>query len=80
MLNMNTKQMIVMRRDLKMRKGKIAAQSGHACLNAVLMALRKEDRLEDLTEGPGGIALRPTAKAPTPLSVWLESGTAKVCV
>ena len=24
------KQMIVMRRDLKMRKGKIAAQAGHA--------------------------------------------------
>ena len=25
-----SKQMIVMRRDLKMRKGKIAAQAGHA--------------------------------------------------
>ncbi len=26
------KQMIVMRRDLHMRKGKIAAQAGHACV------------------------------------------------
>ena len=30
------KMMIVMRRDLKMRKGKIAAQAGHACVEAVL--------------------------------------------
>jgi PTH2 family peptidyl-tRNA hydrolase len=28
----NTKQVIVMRKDLNMRKGKIAAQAGHACM------------------------------------------------
>ena len=41
----NSKMMIVMRRDLKMRKGKIAAQAGHACIDDVLAALKKEDRL-----------------------------------
>ena len=32
-----------MRRDLKMRKGKIAAQAGHACVDAILAALKKEE-------------------------------------
>jgi len=36
---MGTKMMIVMRRDLKMRKGKIAAQAGHACVDAILVTL-----------------------------------------
>ncbi len=42
------KQMIVMRRDLKMRKGKIAAQAGHACVEATLMALARENRLSQV--------------------------------
>ena len=43
-----SKQMIVMRRDLKMRKGKIAAQAGHACVEATLMALAREGRLDQI--------------------------------
>ncbi len=42
-----SKMMIVMRRDLKMRKGKIAAQAGRVCIDAILMALNKEDRMND---------------------------------
>ena len=76
----NNKMMIVMRRDLKMRKGKIAAQSGHACIDAILMALKKEGRLNDLDMSPDGMALRCTDKPPTPLSDWFISGCTKVCV
>jgi len=77
-----SKQMIVMRRDLKMRKGKIAAQAGHACVEAVLMALAKEGRLDQvrLTPDSGWVYLADEDTRPTALSDWFEAGVAKVCV
>ena len=77
---MGTKMMIVMRRDLKMRKGKIAAQAGHACVDAILAALKKEDRLGDIEMTQGGMTLKNTDKVPTSLSDWFVSGCTKVCV
>ena len=75
------KQMIVMRRDLKMRKGKIAAQAGHACVEAVLMAMVHEQRLTQMHVSDGGwIYLDEGAMPPTPLSDWFKAGIAKVCV
>jgi PTH2 family peptidyl-tRNA hydrolase len=74
------KQMIVMRRDLKMRKGKIAAQAGHACVEAVLLALKREGRLNDLVEDGRYITVDPAGKEPTPLSDWFQKGVAKICV
>ena len=75
-----TKMMIVMRRDLKMRKGKIAAQAGHACVDAILLALHKEGRMNDLEVSDDGITFNDTNKSSTPLSDWFASGCAKVCV
>lgn len=75
-----TKMMIVMRRDLKMRKGKIAAQAGHACVDAVLMALTKEGRMNDIEITSDGVSLKNTDKPSTPLSDWLSGGCAKICV
>ena len=72
--------MIVMRRDLKMRKGKIAAQAGHACIDAVLQALQKEDRLNDLVSSPEGMMLKTTDKPESPLTEWFNNGCTKVCV
>ena len=75
-----SKMMIVMRKDLKMRKGKIAAQAGHACVEAVLMALQKENRLNDIEESSDGVKLNCDNKINTPLSEWFHYGCAKVCV
>ena len=83
-----SKQMIVMRRDLKMRKGKIAAQAGHACVEATLMALAREGRLSDVRVNEEGswVFLKEHGglfgKAPkqTPLTDWFSAGVAKVCV
>lgn len=80
------KQMIVMRRDLKMRKGKIAAQAGHACVEAVLMALAREGRLDqvrtiaDEAGNPSWVALDHAAGDASPLTDWFDAGVAKVCV
>ena len=76
----HSKMMIVMRRDLKMRKGKIAAQAGHACIDAILMALSKEGRLNDLEMTDEGFLLKNTDKPSTPLSDWFMYGCAKICV
>ena len=76
------KQMIVMRRDLRMRKGKIAAQAGHACVEATLMALAREGRLDEvrLTPDEGWVYLEHPAGEVMPLSDWFDAGVAKVCV
>lgn len=75
-----SKMMIVMRRDLKMRKGKIAAQAGHACTEALLMALTKEKRLTDLVMTDEGMHLNTSGKTASPLTDWFNFGCAKICV
>ena len=74
------KQMIVMRRDLKMRKGKIAAQAGHAWVEAILTALHRENRLSQICFDGGHITIKDDGKPDTPLSQWFKNGEAKICV
>ena len=56
------------------------ARSRHACVDAILAALKKEDRLGDIEMTQDGMTLKVTDKAPTPLSDWFVSGCTKVCV
>ena len=75
-----SKQMIVVRRDLKMRKGKIAAQAAHACVEVTLMALAREGRLDQVQAGDNRVWLDHALFDQTPLTSWFDSGIAKVCV
>lgn len=77
----SAKQVIVMRRDLKMRKGKIAAQAGHACVEATLRALSREGLLASVTFTDEGMLLRDAeAHAEVPVVRWFADGEAKICV
>ncbi len=61
------KQVIVMRKDLNMRKGKIAAQAAHASLAAVIQgAIRSKDFIRI-----------PNEEA---LTEWLNGSFRKICV
>lgn len=64
--------MLIVRRDLKMRKGKIAAQASHAAVEAVLKAILNEGRAGQLRTTPEG--------QESPLTDWFRYGMAKICV
>lgn len=81
------KQLIIMRKDLHMRKGKIAAQASHASVEAVLMALAHNGRQSDITlnDEHTYAYLAPQTHETysddiTPLDAWFEAGVAKICV
>lgn len=76
------KMMIVMRRDLKMRKGKIAAQAGHAAVEATLMALTKSDLLSRIRYTDNGMTLNLSESEAEafPIARWFLNGEAKICV
>lgn len=74
------KQIIVMRRDLKMRKGKIAAQAGHACVEAILLALVREGRSGELRAEDDWVRIEHDEDDRSPLTDWFDAGVAKVCV
>ncbi len=82
MADYKAKQMIVVRRDLHMRKGKVAAQAAHACVEVTLMALAREGRLDQVrvAQNENWVYLDDADDEITPLSTWFDAGVAKVCV
>ena len=65
---MNTKQVIVIRKDLNMRKGKMVAQGAHAAMGALMhYAQQREPGYWDFTP-------------PEEVEAWLNSSFTKICV
>lgn len=59
------KQIIIVRKDLNMRKGKMIAQGAHASCNVVIAQLSEFRGIKSQAEAFG---------------IWLESGATKICV
>ena len=71
--NNDIKQVIVMRKDLNMRKGKMIAQGAHASLAVILKQMNvisEEDTIE----------LNVIFKKKSPLDIWLNGNFKKVTV
>ena len=71
---MNYKQVIILRRDLNMRKGKMCAQSAHASMKVIL------DMMEVTTKDGGNIDRTLTLSRHNPVQQWLEGKFAKIVV
>ena len=65
LLNERVKQVLLYRRDLKMRKGKIAAQCAHASTGALLRSAQTDGRALIVPVYPA-------------MATWLQQGCAKV--
>ncbi len=71
---MNTKQVIIIRKDLNMRKGKMVAQGAHASMKAILdQGLYKEHTLNDI---PNEFSLFMSPE----MEDWLQGIFTKICV
>lgn len=76
---MHIKQVIVVRKDLNMRKGKIAAQAAHASMKVFF------DRMTKLSgyRYVGGVSMNGDSLVlnPTPeMTYWIENTFDKICV
>lgn len=67
------KQVIVVRKDLNMRKGKIAAQVAHASMAVIL-------RMMSITKSHGSVIRTLTTTDALPVEQWLSGSFTKVCV
>jgi len=70
---MNTKQVIVMRKDLNMRKGKIAAQAAHASMKVFFDRMKQYGFAKD---GSGTFRLEATPE----MTHWMNNAFTKICV
>jgi PTH2 family peptidyl-tRNA hydrolase len=77
-MSYEVKQVIVMRKDLNMRKGKMIAQGAHASMKVILDMM--EVSVHQGSPGQQLITYSLTGRESSPLIKWLEGSFAKICV
>ena len=75
---MKTKQVIVMRKDLKMRKGKEIAQGSHSALAFLTRKLSKDSKFEGIVWFFIKFLFRIVADKA--ILEWIDSSYAKICL
>jgi len=73
---MESKQVIIIRKDLKMRTGKAIAQGAHASLGAILSVAHNTSSDRDTVIIP----LKDASNQLTPLGMWLNGRFKKITV
>lgn len=75
------KQVIVVRKDLNMRKGKIASQAAHASMKVLLdLMIIEEVTSPDLPDDVTIFARTLITPSESPIHMWLEGAFKKICV
>jgi PTH2 family peptidyl-tRNA hydrolase len=73
------KQVIVMRKDLNMRKGKMVAQGAHASMKVLLDLMYEMKSSDMLNQGPAVSRTFATLQD-SPVNHWLTGRFTKICV
>ena len=74
------KQVIVIRKDLKMRKGKIAAQAAHAAMKVILDRMKVQEYAKESTIWEGCMVWHMTVFESEPMHRWLKGAFTKIVV
>jgi PTH2 family peptidyl-tRNA hydrolase len=77
---MNTKQVIVMRKDLNMRKGKMIAQGSHASMAFLTKYLRPTAKYPDIGMPYYTNTFQVNVENLSEVLHWLENSFRKICV
>jgi len=80
MENDYVKQVIVIRKDLKMRKGKMCAQAAHASMKVLLDRMKVQEYVEDSTVWEGCYLWHMTVFESEPMMHWLKGLFTKITV
>jgi PTH2 family peptidyl-tRNA hydrolase len=72
------KQVIVMRKDLNMRKGKMVAQGSHASMGVLLKMMKKFEEYTIVDGNTHNWWLK--VQSDGPVAYWLNNSFAKICV